>query len=66
MGYIIPYMITGILNMHPRSAIVLRAGQDKDKYAELYKSLYKKGCAASQDPEPGSMTRARPTDAPEM
>ena len=38
-GYIIPYMITGILNQHPRSAIALRAGQDKDKYAEFYRGL---------------------------
>lgn len=38
-GYIIPYMITGILNMHPRSAIALRGGKDKDKYVEFYRSL---------------------------
>lgn len=38
-GYIIPYMITGILNMHPRSAIALRSGKDKDKYVEFYRSL---------------------------
>ena len=38
-GYIIPHMITGILNMHPRSAMALRAGKDKDKYAEFYRSL---------------------------
>jgi 4-hydroxy 2-oxovalerate aldolase len=38
-GYIIPYMVTGILNQHPRSAIALRAGQDKDKYAEFYRGL---------------------------
>ncbi|MCX5748884.1 MAG: aldolase catalytic domain-containing protein [Candidatus Saganbacteria bacterium] len=38
-GYIIPYMITGILNMHPRSAIALRSGKDKDKYLEFYRSL---------------------------
>ena len=38
-GYIIPYMITGILNMHPRSAIALRSGPDKDKYVEFYKTL---------------------------
>lgn len=36
-GYIIPYMITGILNQHPRSAIALRAGPDKDKYAQYYR-----------------------------
>jgi len=38
-GYIIPYMLTGILNQHPRSAIALRAGKDKDKYAAFYKTL---------------------------
>jgi 4-hydroxy 2-oxovalerate aldolase len=38
-GYIIPYMITGILNQHPRSAIAMRAGKDKDKFAQFYRSL---------------------------
>jgi 4-hydroxy 2-oxovalerate aldolase len=38
-GYIIPYMITGILNQHPRTAIALRAGPDKDKYAAFYQSF---------------------------
>ncbi|MCX5750968.1 MAG: aldolase catalytic domain-containing protein [Candidatus Saganbacteria bacterium] len=38
-GYIIPYMITGILNQHPRSAIALRASKDKDKYAQFYRSF---------------------------
>ncbi|MFA5928424.1 MAG: aldolase catalytic domain-containing protein [Candidatus Margulisiibacteriota bacterium] len=38
-GYIIPYVITGILNEHPRSAIKLRESADKDKYAEFYQSL---------------------------
>jgi 4-hydroxy 2-oxovalerate aldolase len=38
-GYLIPYMITGILNQHPRSAIALRAGKDKDKYAQFYRGL---------------------------
>lgn len=38
-GYIIPYMITGVLNQHPRSAIALRAGIDKDKFAQFYRSL---------------------------
>lgn len=35
-GYIIPHMIAGILNQHPRAAIALRAGKDKDKYAQFY------------------------------
>jgi 4-hydroxy 2-oxovalerate aldolase len=38
-GYIIPYMITGVLNQHPRAAMALRAGKDKDKYAEFYRNL---------------------------
>ena len=38
-GYIIPYMLTGILNQHPRAAIAIRAGKDKDKYAAFYQSL---------------------------
>jgi 4-hydroxy 2-oxovalerate aldolase len=38
-GYIIPYMITGILNQHPRSAIALRASKDKDKFAQFYRGL---------------------------
>jgi 4-hydroxy 2-oxovalerate aldolase len=38
-GYLIPYMITGILNEHPRSAIALRKTQQKDKYAEFYEQM---------------------------
>ena len=38
-GYIIPYMITGILNQHPRAAMALRAGKDKDRFAEFYRDL---------------------------
>ena len=38
-GYLIPYMITGTLNEHPRSAMALRAGPDKDKYLEFYDKL---------------------------
>jgi 4-hydroxy 2-oxovalerate aldolase len=38
-GYIIPYMITGILNQHPRSAIALRGSKDKDKYSQFYQTL---------------------------
>ncbi|OGC11627.1 nucleoid-structuring protein H-NS [candidate division WOR-1 bacterium RIFOXYA12_FULL_52_29] len=37
-GYIIPHMITGILNQHPRDAMALRAGKDKDKYAQFYRN----------------------------
>ena len=35
----IPYVITGILNQHPRSAIAMRKTENKDKYAEFYEEL---------------------------
>lgn len=38
-GYVIPYVITGILNEHPRAAIAKRKGPDKDKYAEFYEEI---------------------------
>jgi 4-hydroxy 2-oxovalerate aldolase len=38
-GYIIPYMITGMLDEHPRSAMALRASDDRDKYVEYYDRL---------------------------
>ncbi|MDT8287997.1 MAG: hypothetical protein RQ748_12880 [Elusimicrobiales bacterium] len=38
-GYILPYMVTGILNEHPRAAIAYRETDDKDKYAEFYEQL---------------------------
>jgi 4-hydroxy 2-oxovalerate aldolase len=38
-GYIIPYMITGMLDEHPRSAMALRSGVDRDKYVEYYDRL---------------------------
>ncbi len=38
-GYILPYMVTGILNEHPRAAIAYRSTPDKDKYAEFYERL---------------------------
>ena len=38
-GYIIPYMITGILNRHPRSAIAVRETKNKDKYLEFYNEI---------------------------
>ena len=38
-GYILPYMITGILNEHPRAAIEVRKTADKDKYADFYKRM---------------------------
>lgn len=38
-GYIIPYMLTGTFNEHPRTAIAWRSGPDKDKFAEFYDKL---------------------------
>jgi len=38
-GYIIPYMLTGVFNEHPRIAMALRASEDKDKYVEFYDKL---------------------------
>lgn len=38
-GYIIPYMIAGALNEHPRVAMACRGSEDKDKYVEFYDKL---------------------------
>jgi len=38
-GYLIPYMITGISNEHPRSAIAKRQSKDKDNYTEFYDEI---------------------------
>jgi len=38
-GYLIPYIITGILNRHPRAAIAMRKTENKDKYAEFYEEI---------------------------
>lgn len=38
-GYLIPYMITGTLDEHPRSAMALRASANKDKGVEFYDKL---------------------------
>jgi len=38
-GYLIPYMITGILNEHPRAAIEMRKTADKDNYAKFYEEI---------------------------
>lgn len=38
-GYIIPYMLTGALNEHPRVAMALRNSDDKDKYVSFYDKL---------------------------
>ena len=38
-GYMIPYVITGILNEHPRAAIAMRKTENKDKYAKFYEGI---------------------------
>lgn len=38
-GYIIPYMIAGVLDEHPRVAMAQRNSQDKDKYVDFYDRL---------------------------
>ncbi|OGV55453.1 MAG: nucleoid-structuring protein H-NS [Lentisphaerae bacterium GWF2_52_8] len=43
-GYILPYMITGMLNEHPRAAISLRNSDKKDCYAEFFRTLTTPEC----------------------
>ncbi len=43
-GYIIPYMITGVLNEHPRVAIEVRNSPRKDLYADFYRHLTTPEC----------------------
>ncbi len=38
-GYSIPYMITGQLNRHPRSAIKMRASESPDDYVRFYDQM---------------------------
>ncbi len=38
-GYLMPYMITGMLNEHPRVAIALRNSPEKDQYADFFRKL---------------------------
>lgn len=38
-GYLIPYMITGTLDEHPRTAMALRNSEDRDKYVDFYDKL---------------------------
>jgi 4-hydroxy 2-oxovalerate aldolase len=38
-GYILPYMITGVLNEHPRVAIELRDSAQRDQYAAFWDKL---------------------------
>ena len=38
-GYTIPYMITGILDLHPRAGMKLRNSEKKDEYLDFYEKL---------------------------
>ncbi|WNF37430.1 aldolase catalytic domain-containing protein [Bacillaceae bacterium IKA-2] len=35
-GYIIPFMVSGMLNEHPRVAMAYRASDDRDKFIDFY------------------------------
>jgi len=39
-GYIIPYAISGIMNVHPKAAMALRKGDKKENYREFYEELH--------------------------
>ncbi|NOY75083.1 MAG: nucleoid-structuring protein H-NS [Kiritimatiellaeota bacterium] len=43
-GYLLPYMITGMLNEHPRVAIALRKSDRKDHYADFFRELTTPEC----------------------
>lgn len=38
-GYIIPYAISGMLNLHPKAAMALRNSHKKEDYREFYESM---------------------------
>ena len=38
-GYIIPYAISGMMNIHPRAAMALRNSEQKENYREFFESL---------------------------
>jgi 4-hydroxy 2-oxovalerate aldolase len=38
-GYSIPYMITAMLNQHPRPAMKARAGESPDGYVAFYDQM---------------------------
>jgi 4-hydroxy 2-oxovalerate aldolase len=41
-GYRIPYMLTGMLNQHPRAAINMRSGDAPEDYVAFYDQLFDK------------------------
>jgi len=38
-GYMVPHMVTGILNQHPRAAMAMLKGKDALKYREFYDKM---------------------------
>ncbi len=38
-GYLIPYAISGMMNVHPKAAMALRKSHKKEDYREFYESL---------------------------
>ena len=38
-GPLVPYNITGQLNLHPRAAMQFRAGEDPDNYLKFYDEI---------------------------
>ena len=42
-GYHIPYMVTGVLNEHPRSAMKLMSSENRGRFREFYESLREPG-----------------------
>ena len=38
-GYQLPYMVTGLLNQHPRAAIKMRGGEGRDNYVDFYDEM---------------------------
>jgi 4-hydroxy 2-oxovalerate aldolase len=41
-GYSIPYLVTGMLNEHPRSAMQVRESKHKDDYLAFYDQMVEK------------------------
>ncbi|MFC2000247.1 aldolase catalytic domain-containing protein [Chloroflexota bacterium] len=42
-GYLIPYAISGIMNLHPKAAMALRGSDKKDDYREFWESYTNDG-----------------------
>ncbi len=38
-GYFIPYMVTGVLNEHPRSAMKVMGSEQRDEFREFYDKM---------------------------